>query len=140
MGYAQEILDEVLPTKLSKWFVTLTVILVPIFYNLPLLLPPIWLPSSQEQIFLIRVTLSLLMMLLGMFAILVNIVIHVKKLVKTQSLHEKEIELLKETYEARIAEIKELTDPVNNLKLGEALIIENLWSVNPIYKKVNMPS
>ncbi len=80
MKSASELLADVIPTKWSQAIVVLTVGLIPLAYNAPSLLPPTWLPSSSEQIFLIRLLLSALSAFLGSLVLLILMLRHIKYL------------------------------------------------------------
>ena len=87
-----EILTGGLPTKWSKAIAGMTLIATPSVYNVPSLLPLTWLPNSPEQIFLIRLLLSVSTLLLGSWIVLLLVV---RAFHNLASQHVVEIEKLK---------------------------------------------
>jgi hypothetical protein len=60
-----DILKDVLPTKWSQWSAAMTTLLVPLAYNVPLILPVSWQAESEVSSFLIRLLLALLTLSIG---------------------------------------------------------------------------
>lgn len=128
-----EELIELLPTKWSRWTAGSSILLSIAAYNVPSILPLSGQATQPLTLFIMKFLLLTLVLLLGSLLIIFMVVRHSNSL---QVL----VDNQEQIHEARIAEIKAATDPINNLKSGEALITENLWSGNPVIKKVNFPS
>lgn len=125
-------LIKLLPTKWSRWTAGSLLLLSVVAYNLPTLLPLSGEASQPFTLFLLRISLFMLTLLFGALIIIIIISKH-------SNLLQSKIDNIEQVCEARIAEIKQAADPINNLKPGEALITENVFSGNPIIKKVNLP-
>jgi hypothetical protein len=65
-----DILEDILPTKPSRWSAAMTMLLVPLAYNLPSILPVSWQAESEVSAFLVRCLLALLTVLIGTFVVL----------------------------------------------------------------------
>ena len=128
-----ERLIELLPTEWSRWTAGSSILLSIAAYNLPSLLPLSGEATQPLTLFLIKLLLSILVLMFGALLVLVMVVRHSNSL-------QVQIDNQEQIHEAKIAEIKAATDPINNLKPGEALITENLWSGNPVTRKVDFPS
>lgn len=124
---------ELLPTEWSRWTAGSTILLSIAAYNLPSLLPLSGQTTQPLTLFLMKLLLSILVLLFGALLVLLMVVRHSNSL---QVL----VDNQEQIHEAKIAEIKAATEPINNLKPGEALITENLWSGNPVTRKINFPS
>ncbi len=125
-------LIKLLPTKWSRWTAGSSLLLSVVAYNLPTLLPLSGEASQPFTLFLLRISLFMLTLLFGALIIIIIISKH-------SNLLQRKIDNIEQVCEARIAKIKQAADPINNLKPGEALITENVFSGNPIIKKVNLP-
>jgi hypothetical protein len=125
-------LIELLPTKWSRWTAASSVALSVAAYNLPTILPLSGEALQPVTLFLIKISLLMSTLFLGALIILIMISKH-------SNLLQSKLDNIEQACDARIAEIKQATDPINNLKPGEALITENVFSGNPIIKKVNFP-
>ncbi|MHB8321733.1 MAG: hypothetical protein ACYDA7_06925 [Acidithiobacillus sp.] len=125
-------LIKLLPTKWSRWTAGSSLLLSVVAYNLSTLLPLSGEASQPFTLFLLRISLFMLTLLFGALIIIIIISKH-------SNLLQSKIDNIEQVCEARIAEIKQAADPINNLKPGEALITENVFSGNPIIKKVNLP-
>lgn len=88
MKTVSELLNDAIPTTWSKAIAAMTLLAIPAAYNFPSILPPTYLPTSQEQVFLIRLLLSALLAFLGTFVTLFLVVRAYNELIKK---HEKEI-------------------------------------------------
>lgn len=124
---------ELLPTEWSRWAAGSSICLSIAAYNLPALLPLSGQITQPITLFLIKLLLTVLVLLFGSLLVLLIVVRHSNSL---QLLLDNQ----EQTLEAKIAEINAAAAPINNLKPGEALITENLWSGNPVTRKINFPS
>ena len=122
-----------LPTKWSRWTAGSSILLSIATYNLPSILPLSGQATLPLTLFLMKLSLSMSVLLLGSLIVLILVVRH------SNSLQIK-LDSQEQLHETKIAEIKAATDPINNLKPGEALITENIFSGSPVIKKVNFPS
>ena len=122
-----------LPTKWSRWTAGSSILLSISAYNLPSALPLSGQAIVPLTLFFIKLSLSIFVLLLGSWIVLFLVIRHFNSLQAKLDSQEK-------LHETTIAEIKAATDPINNLKPGEALIAENLYGGNPVITKVNLPS
>lgn len=74
MKSLSELLADAIPTPWSKAIAALTLLAVPAAYNFPSILPSTYLPTSQEQVFLIRLLLSSLSALSCVFIVLILVI------------------------------------------------------------------
>ena len=100
-------LDDLLPTKWSRRLALATIGASGVAYSLPSFLPASFLPQSQEQIFLLRIVLLLLLALIGSLFTLVLVV----RAYNTQTKqHALEIQKQREHYESLASEEKKHHD------------------------------
>ena len=108
---AQDYLTDGLPTKLSKALAVLTLVSIPSAYNFPSLLPLTLLPNSPEQVFLVRLLLSVSSLALGSLLVLVLVV----RAYHAQAIkHLAELEDEREKHKSKISlkDFRRFSDPI----------------------------
>lgn len=92
--------EDLLPTKWSRRWAVVTVLASCGAYSMPSLLPELFLPSSQQQLFLLRLVLFLLVACVGLLIVLFLVVrayhtqavTHKSEMRSSQQTHAQELE------------------------------------------------
>lgn len=122
------VLEDILPTKWSRWSAATTILLTPLAYNLPSILPASWQAESEISSFLTRCILALLTLLIGTLVVLL-LVIHYSRKIPVLELENHRLVNLTAGLQDDVASLTKSVQAANGGLLNEGVPMEKWYHV-----------
>jgi len=123
-----DFLEYILPTKWSRWSAATTMLLAPLAYNLPTILPASWQAESEVSSFLIRCILALLTFLIGTLVVLSLVIGYSRKIPALQSENHR-LEKLTAGLQDDVASLTNSVQAANGRLLNDGVPMERFYYV-----------